>query len=330
MKRIARIGVAGGGAWGTTLALLAARGGAQVHLWAREPEVAESIRTKRINPFLPDITLDENLAATADIAELAGSGAVLLAAPAQHLREVCQTLAPHAGGVPAVICAKGIEGGSGALLSEVVAQAMPGSPIAVLSGPTFAAEVARGLPTAVTLACSDAELGAALVTAIGAPEFRPYLSGDVVGAQIGGAVKNVLAIACGVVTGRGLGDNARSALMTRGMAELLRLGAAMGAEPETLLGLCGLGDLVLTCTSLQSRNYSLGIALGEDKDLGDVLAARTSVAEGVATAGAVITLAGRLGVEMPICAAVHDVVHRGAAIGQTIRGLLDRPFRNED
>ena len=329
MRRIARIGVVGGGAWGTTLALLAVRAGTDVCLWAREPEVAESIRTKHRNPFLAGVALDADLAATANLAELAGSDAVLLAAPAQHAREVCGALAPHAGGAAVVICAKGIEAGTGALLSEVVAETMPGASVAVLSGPTFAVEVARGLPTAVTLACADAELGAALVAAIGAPRFRPYLSGDVVGAQIGGAVKNVLAIACGIVTGRGLGDNARAALLTRGMAEMLRLGVAMGAEPETLPGLCGLGDLVLTCTSHQSRNYSLGIALGQGEALADVMAARTSVAEGVATAGAVLTRAARLGVEMPICAAVDAVVHGGAAIAETIRGLLDRPFRSE-
>ncbi|HYD30760.1 MAG TPA: NAD(P)H-dependent glycerol-3-phosphate dehydrogenase, partial [Azospirillaceae bacterium] len=232
-------------------------------------------------------------------------------------------------GTAAVICAKGIEQGGFRLLSESVAEVLPQAVPAVLSGPTFAAEVARGLPTAVTLACADTELGARLVETLGSRFFRPYLSDDVVGAQVGGAVKNVLAIACGIVDGRRLGDNARAALVTRGLAEITRLALTLGARPETLGGLSGLGDLVLTCTSPQSRNMSLGLALGQGRHLADILAERHSVAEGVYTAGAVVGLAARMNVDMPICAAVDAILNAGADIGATVAGLLSRPFRIE-
>jgi glycerol-3-phosphate dehydrogenase (NAD(P)+) len=231
--------------------------------------------------------------------------------------------------VPAVVCAKGIEGGTCALLSEVVAEALPAATVAVLSGPSFAAEVARDLPTAVTFACVDAGLRKALPAALGTPRFRIYSTGDVIGAEIGGAVKNVLAIACGIVQGRGLGDNARAALITRGLAEIARLADAKGARAETLMGLCGVGDLVLTCNNMQSRNFSLGVALGEGARLRDVLAGRTSVAEGVFSAAAVSALARRMGVVMPICAAVDAVLNRGADLDATIAGLLSRPFKAE-
>jgi glycerol-3-phosphate dehydrogenase (NAD(P)+) len=228
-----------------------------------------------------------------------------------------------------VLCAKGIETGSGALVSEVAAATLPGAPLAVLSGPTFAIEVARGLPTAVTLATADATLGRALIAALGTRSFRPYLAADLVGAEIGGAVKNVLAIACGIIVGRGLGDNARAALITRGLAEMVRLAVAKGGRVETLMGLSGLGDLTLTCTGTQSRNHSLGIALGEGRSLAEILGPRRSIAEGVASAAAVAGLARRLGVEMPIVAAVDAILNAGAEIGATIDGLLDRPFRSE-
>src|SRR5689334_19118042 len=299
---IDRIGVVGGGAWGTAVALAARRAGRRVVLWAREPAVVEAINGRHENPtYLPGIALGPDLHATADLDALAGLPAVLLVTPAQHLRAVATRLAPVLDGdCCAVICAKGIEQGSQALMSTVVAETLPGRPAAVLSGPTFAAEVARGLPTAVTLACADAGLGARLVEALGSRSFRPYLSDDVTGAQVGGAVKNVLAIACGIVRGRRLGDNARAALITRGLAEIVRLGTALGARPETLMGLSGLGDLTLTCTSLQSRNMSLGAALGEGRALADILAERHSVAEGVSSAAAVVALAAHHGVEMPI------------------------------
>ena len=214
-------------------------------------------------------------------------------------------------------------------MSEVVADVLPEAPLAVLSGPTFAIEVARGLPTAVTLACADEELAGRLVEAIGSTTFRPYVSSDLTGAQIGGAVKNVLAIACGIVEGRAFGDNARAALVTRGLAEILRLGVRMGARPETLMGLSGFGDLVLTCNSDQSRNMSLGIALGQGTPLADVLEARDSVAEGITTASAVTTLSRQLGIEMPICTAVDGVVNHFASIDASIEGLLSRPFTSE-
>ncbi len=327
-----RIGVIGGGAWGTALALAALRAGREALLWAREPAVVGSVNAARENrDYLPGVALPAELRATGDLAEAAACDAILLVTPAQHLRSACAGLAAHLRpDTPLVICAKGIELDSHALMSEAAEAALPaGTPLAILSGPTFAAEVARGLPTAVTLACADAALGARLVEALGSRTFRPYLSDDVVGSQIGGAVKNVLAIACGVVEGRRLGDNARAALITRGLAEITRLALALGGRPETLMGLSGLGDLTLTCSSLQSRNMSLGAALGAGRTLAEVLAERRSVAEGVYTAAAVVGLAGRKGVDMPLCAAVDAILNRGAGLDATIDGLLSRPFRGE-
>ncbi len=328
---IEQIGVVGGGAWGTALAQAAARAGRKVVLWARESEVVESINQQRQNArFLAGIALDSAIRATGRLEELGQTDAVLLVAPAQHLQGVGRALAPFlTAGTPVIICAKGIELGSSALMSEVVSLALPGVPLAVLSGPTFAAEVALGLPTAVTLACADADLGARLVAGLGGRMFRPYLSDDIIGAQIGGAVKNVLAIACGVVEGRRFGDNARAALITRGLAEMVRLGVALGGRAETLMGLSGLGDLTLTCTSRQSRNNSLGVALGEGRRLADILGERQTVAEGVHSAAAVVALAERIGVDMPICSAVDAILNRGAGIGEVIEALLARPFRGE-
>ncbi|HVM80408.1 MAG TPA: NAD(P)H-dependent glycerol-3-phosphate dehydrogenase [Stellaceae bacterium] len=326
-----RIGIVGGGAWGTALGLLALRAGRSTLLWARESEVVEAIGRRHENPlFLPGVALDPKLRATDDLSEVAASDVLLLAAPAQHLRAVASALAPQVQrGTPAVICAKGIEEGSGALLTEVVAAALPQAVPAVLSGPTFAAEVARGLPTAVTLAVADAALGRKLVECLGSRTFRPYLSDDLVGAEVGGAIKNVIAIACGIVEGRKLGDNARAALITRGLAEMARLALAKGGRQETLMGLSGLGDLVLTCTGMQSRNHSLGVALGEGKRLEHILAARRSVAEGVTSSAAAAALARRLGIDAPIVAAVDAILHRGAAIDAAIETLLARPFRAE-
>lgn len=327
---IRRIGVVGGGAWGTTLALLAARAKLRPTLWVREADVAAAINAGGDNPFLPGVKLEGGIQASTDFAALAESDALLLAAPAQYLRSVCRSLRPHVrSGAPLAICSKGIEETSGALLSEVVSAEIPSAPIAVLSGPTFAPEIARGLPAAVTLACKDAEIGRALVEAIGTPTFRPYLSSDIVGAQVGGGVKNVIAIACGIVAGRKMGDNARAALVTRGLAEIQRLGRVLQAQPATLMGLSGLGDLVLTCSSEQSRNFSLGVALGRGKTTAEVVASRTSVAEGVSTAAAVVRLAARLKIEMPISAAVDAIVNKGAPIDREIQALLARPFRVE-
>ena len=329
---MARIAIIGGGAWGTALACVARRGGHEARIWVREPEIAEAIDAGRGNPvFLPDIALEPGIAATADMAAAAdGADAVLLVAPSQFLRAVATALRPHLpAATPVVLCAKGIEHDTLALMTEVAAATLPGFPVAVLSGPTFAREVAQGLPTAVTLACADGAVGQRLVETIGIPMFRPYLSDDPVGAEIGGAVKNVLAIACGIVTGRKLGDNTRAALITRGLAEMARLGAAKGAKPETLMGLSGLGDLTLTCNGPQSRNMSLGIALGRGRALGEVLAERRSIAEGVFSAASVVALAAKMGVEMPICAAVDQVLNHRAEIDRMIAGLLSRPFRAE-
>lgn len=326
------IAVIGAGAWGTALALVANRAGRRVSLQSHEPEVAEAIReTGENTKYLPGITLPDEIDATADTAAaLDGADAAILAVPAQHLRAVTASFAGAATlRIPMVICAKGVERGSCALMSEVIAETLPGAPVAVLSGPTFAIEVARELPAAVTLAAEDDRLVDALVQALGTPRFRPYRSVDIVGAQIGGAVKNVLAIACGIVEGKALGDNARAALITRGLAEIVRLGGAKGAQAETLMGLCGIGDLTLTCNAMQSRNFSLGAALGKGQTLDDVLAQRHSVAEGVFSAPSVIELAGRLGVDMPICTAVNAIVSHGADIDDVVEGLLARPFRPE-
>ena len=331
MAEINRIGVVGGGAWGTALAQAAARAGRPVVLWALEPEVVDSINDYHENRrFLPGVALDPAIRATGRLADVAHTDALLLVVPAQHLLGVGRALAPFLpAGVPAVICSKGIELGTSALMTEVASAVMPDGPLAVLSGPTFAVEVARGLPTAVTLACADGDIGARLAMAVGGRVFRPYLSDDPIGAQVGGAVKNVLAIACGVVEGKCFGDNARAALITRGLAEMVRLGVALGGRAETLMGLSGLGDLTLTCTSRQSRNNSLGVALGEGRVLAEILGERQTVAEGVHSAAAVVALAERVGVDMPICTAVDAILNRGAVIDAVIEGLLARPFRGE-
>jgi glycerol-3-phosphate dehydrogenase (NAD(P)+) len=327
-----RVAVIGGGAWGTALAATLRRAGAEVVIWAREPDVVAAINDGHVNtPFLPGVTLDAGIRATGALdAAAAAAETVMLVVPAQYLRGVAAALAPHlSAAAPVVIATKGIECGTGATMGEIVAAELPGRSWAVLSGPTFAIEVARGLPTAVTLAASDPDLGSDLVRLIGTASFRPYLGDDPIGCEIGGAIKNVLAIACGIVVGRGLGDNARAALITRGLAEMVRLTVAKGGRAETLMGLSGLGDLVLTCTAMQSRNCSLGAALGQGQTLEAVLAGRSTVAEGVATAAAVAGLAQRLGIEMPIVAAVDAILHRGAAIDAAIRSLLARPFKGE-
>jgi glycerol-3-phosphate dehydrogenase (NAD(P)+) len=323
--------VVGGGAWGTALAQVCARAGLETVLWARERDVAEAINTVHENaPFLPGVELDHSIHATHDFVDLARSDLILAVAPAQHLRSTLQALGPHMDpGTPVVLCAKGIEQGSLKLMTEVLAEAAPAAAPAVLSGPSFAGEVARGLPTAVTLACPDEDLGWRLAEAIATPEFRPYLSHDMVGAEAGGAVKNVLAIACGIVEGRGLGRSAHAALITRGFAEMTRMAVALGARAETLAGLCGLGDLVLTCSSPQSRNMSVGLALGRGESLSQALAGKLSVAEGVASAPAVRQLAASLGVETPICQAVAAILAGEVGVEEAIRELLSRPLRDE-
>ena len=325
--------IIGGGAWGTALAQCALRAGRDVRLWAREEDVVRTFVERNENVrFLPGVLLESGIHATGEIAEaVTGADAILLVTPAQHLRTVTREAAPLIGsGAPLVICAKGIEQESGKLMSDIVFEAAPDHPIAVLSGPTFAREVATGLPTAVTLASTDEALGNALVIALGGNRFRPYYAGDVIGAQVGGAVKNVLAIAAGIAVGRGLGDNARAAIITRGFAEMTRLAVARGARAETLAGLSGLGDLLLTCTSDQSRNFSLGTRLGSGEPLATILASREAISEGVTSAPAVSALAEQLGVDMPIVRATSAVLHDGACIDETIGGLLARPFTNEN
>ncbi len=329
---MSRIAVIGAGAFGTSLACVARRAGSDAIVWARDAAIADSINAGRGNPvYLPDIRLEPGIAATADMAQaLKGADAVLLVVPAQFLRAAAENLAPHLpAGAPVVLCAKGIERGTCALMTDIVAETLPEAPVAVLSGPTFAKEVALGLPTAVTLAASDTALGEKLIGMIGSKAFRPYLSDDPAGAEIGGAVKNVIAIACGIMVGRGLGDNARAATMTRGLAEVVRLGRAMGAHGETLMGLSGIGDLSLTCSGMLSRNLTLGVALGEGRSLEDILGERRSVTEGVATAGSVVELAQRRNVDMPISQAVNRILSEGAGIDATIAEVLARPFRPE-
>ena len=331
MSGLQRVGVVGAGAWGTALAQVCARAGLEPLLWAREPEVAEAVNRDHQNPlFLPGVTLDDGITATADLQAMAGLDLLLGVVPAQHLRASFAALSPIIReGQPVVLCAKGVEQGSLKLMAEVLADVAPQARAAVLSGPSFAGEVARGLPTAVTLACRNRELGQALAQALATPTFRPYWAADLVGAEAGGAVKNVLAIACGIVEGRGLGRSAHAALVTRGFAELTRLAVALGAEARTVSGLCGLGDLVLTCSSAQSRNMSVGLALGRGETLSQALAGKLSVAEGVASAPAVRALAHKLGIETPICEAVAAVLAGEIALDQAIGGLLSRPLRAE-
>ena len=316
---------------GTALASSAARAGRNVTLWALEEEVIASINKTHENAiFLPGVALDPGIRATGDMAEATRAGALLMVCPAQHMRAVSESVVVAADAqVPLVICAKGIEQNTLMLMSDVLGETAPGHPVAVLSGPTFAAEVAAGLPSAVTLAARDEVLGQDLVAALGHPYFRPYQAGDVTGAQVGGAVKNVLAIAAGIVAGAQLGNNAAAALITRGLAEIVRLGTALGARPETMMGLSGLGDLVLTCGSTQSRNMSLGKALGEGRSLEDILGERRSVAEGVFSASGVAALSARHGIDMPISAAMDRVLNQGAAVDEEIEALLNRPFRAE-
>ena len=326
-----RIAVIGAGAWGTALAEVASRAG-EVALWARETEVAAEISVKRENaPFLPGIKLDARIRATSDLAEAAqGAEAVLLVVPAQFLRAVARDLAKSLRpDVPVILCAKGIEATSGALMTEVAAESLPGRPLGVLSGPSFAHEVARGLPTALLLASTTGGLAETMATRLARPTFRLYVSDDPVGAEIGGAVKNVLAIAAGIVEGAGLGDNARAAMITRGLAEMIRLGHALGAKPETLTGLAGLGDLVLTCTGASSRNHRLGVALGKGQTVAEATAGSRAVVEGVASAHPVRTRAGRLKVEMPLVEAVDDVVTSGLSVADAVQRLLGRPPKAE-
>jgi glycerol-3-phosphate dehydrogenase (NAD(P)+) len=326
-----RAGVIGGGAWGTALAQVCARAGLETVLWAREAEVVEAVNASHQNAlFLPGIELDATIRATHDFVDLGRADLVLAVAPAQHLRATLETFGPQVReGLPVVLCAKGIEQRTLKLMTEVLEETVPQAQPAVLSGPSFAGEVARGLPTAVTLACAGEDCARDLAEALATPTFRPYLATDLIGAEAGGAVKNVLAIACGIVEGRGLGRSAHAALITRGFAELVRLAVALGADAETLNGLCGLGDLVLTCSSPQSRNMSVGLALGRGETLEQALAGKLSVAEGVASAPAVAELARKLGVDMPVSFAVDAILSGRLGVDEAIQALLSRPIREE-
>ena len=323
-----KLGIVGGGAWGTALAQVAGAGSRGTLLWALEDEVVRSINEGHENSlFLPGVPLAESVRATGDLADLDECDAWLVVTPAQHMRAVLKRAPPC--DRPLVLCSKGIEEKSGELLHRVAMEACPGAQIAVLSGPTFAHEVARGLPTAVTLAAEDQQLAEKLRDRIAQPAFRIYVSDDVVGAEVGGAVKNVLAIACGVVEGKGLGQNARAALIGRGFAEMTRFGLTYGARRETLAGLSGLGDLVLTCSSTSSRNFSLGKGIGEGKSAAELLSDRRTVAEGAFTAPVLARLSRERGIDMPIVQAVDQLISGESTVDQVLGDLLSRPLRAE-
>ena len=335
MPTIQRIGIVGTGAWGTALAVVARKAGRDVVLYARDTDRAALINSRHRNEdYLPGVTLDPAIRATNEIAELADRDALLLVAPAQAMRDTATRLAILARpDQPWVICAKGLERGTGQLMTEVVADVVAGTPVpplAVLSGPNLAPEVANGLPAAATVASTDNGVAEALATALRGDAFRPYATADVIGAQVGGAVKNVIAIACGVSDGCGLGDNARAALLTRGLAEVTRFAVALGADPATMMGLSGIGDMVLTCAAETSRNHRFGVGLAAGKTTDQLIVGQRSVTEGVTTSTAVLARAGQLGVDMPICAAVAAVIHEGADLMTAIHGLLARPLARED
>ena len=326
---MARIGVIGGGAFGTALACVVRRSGHDTVIWAREPEVVLAINRDSANPvFLPGIRLAPGIVATEDIgAGAARADFLLLAPPAQHMRAVTARLRPLlARGTPVVTCSKGVERATCALMSQVIAETLPGTPIAVLSGPSFAHDIAVDRPVGVTLACANAAVGERLAQAVGTPRFRTYLSDDVTGALVGGVLKNVIAIACGVAMGRKLGESTRATLFARGLAEMARLGVAMGARLETFMGLSGAGDLNLSCNSASSRNTSLGIALGEGGNLQEILRARVTVQEGVHSAESVAALARIHQVDMPIVMAVDQVLNHGANVEESIARLLAHPY----
>ncbi len=325
MPSFRSVAVIGAGAWGTALAGVAARAGRDVVVYARQPERAAEIAATRANPKLPGARLDANVEVTGDIARAAAADIILIATPAQNLRDAVAALAPHlARATPVVACAKGIERGTHKFMTEVIAETARDAMPAILSGPSFALDVARGLPTAVTLAAKDEALAAALVRALGSPTFRPYHTTDVRGVEIGGAAKNVLAIAAGIVVGRKFGASAQAALTTRGFSELARLGRACGARSETLAGLSGLGDLILTCSGPQSRNFTLGMALGRGER-----PPRDKLAEGEFTAPVLVELAASQQVDMPVSQAVAAILSGATTIDEAIESLLTRPFKAE-
>jgi glycerol-3-phosphate dehydrogenase (NAD(P)+) len=325
-----KIGVIGAGAWGTALGQALANSGRDILMWARETEVVESINKHHENKmYLSGVRLNEMIKATHNQDEMSACDVYLISTPAQHIRATLDSMKFQLTGKPYIICAKGIEKESGLLMSEVSSEVIPDGKIGFLSGPTFAGEIARGLPCAVTLAMQDKSLGEEIVSIIGTRTLRTYLTDDVVGAQIGGSVKNVIAIASGVIKGRGMGESARCALVTRGLTEMARLAKAMGARKETLMGMCGIGDLMLTASSMQSRNFSVGVALGEGKTLEEILGDRITVTEGVHTAKALRVMARNNAVDMPISRAVYDFLHEGVPVDDIIEKVLDRPLRKE-
>jgi glycerol-3-phosphate dehydrogenase (NAD(P)+) len=328
---IQRIITLGGGAWGTALAHLVAKAGSDSLLWARDSALVENINQRHENAtYLPGLSLDPDLRASSGIEDIRQCDAVLLVVPAQAVRGITKLISSYcAPEIPLLCCAKGVENGTGLLMSEVIAENLPNNPVGCLSGPTFAAEAVQGMPTAVALAFPDASIGDALASAIGTASFRPYVSDDVIGAEVGGAVKNVLAIACGISAGMGLGENTRAALITRGLAEVTRLAIALGGRRETLAGLAGLGDLSMTCGSRQSRNFRFGEALGKGQSVDTVLAGIGGVVEGRHTAQAIARRAKDMNVEMPICRAVDAVLNHGADLRSAIEDLMHRPFRAE-
>jgi len=320
-----RIGVIGGGAWGTALAQTAARAGRSVTLWEYDAGNAAWLADKRESKFLPGVKLHDTIAVTVDLSVVARKDAILLVVPAQAMRATLTALSPViAAGTPLIACAKGIERGTHKFMTEIVAECAPSALPAILSGPSFAADVARGLPTAVTIAASDAGVAEALAHAMNAGTFRPYHSTDVRGVELGGATKNVLAIAAGIVNGRGLGASALAAMTTRGFAELVRFGRACGARTETMMGLSGLGDLILTCGTPQSRNFSCGVALGRGE------APSGKLAEGVFTAPVLLEMARDKGIDMPISAAVAAVLQGSLTVDAAIESLLTRPLKSEE
>ncbi len=324
-------GIIGAGSWGTALALVAAQAGRKVSLWARDPTHAADMAITHANTrHLSGLTLPPAITPTCEPNALRDADVILLATPAQTIRSIAGLFANiPAKTCPAVICAKGIEFGSGASMSEVVAEVMPGRCIAVLSGPTFAGEVARGLPTAVTLACAQIDVAERLTESLATPTFRPYFSDDVIGVEIAGALKNVIAIACGILVGRGLGENARASLITRGLVEIQRLAVAKGGRAATVMGLGGVGDLMLSCASTQSRNFAFGKLIGEGMPVAEALARPDIIVEGVHTARAIPRLAQAMAVDLPICAAVANVLHEGSDIDREMANLLSRPLREE-
>ncbi len=325
-----QIAVIGAGAWGTALALTCARAGRKVTLYEHDAANAAQLRSKRESLFLPGVRIDDSVVIARELAEATRAEAILLVVPAQAVRPATRMLAALiAARTPVVVCAKGIERGTKKFMSEVIAECAPNAVPAILSGPSFAIDVARGLPTAVTLAGRDGNLAGELAQAIGAPHFRPYHSTDVRGVEIGGATKNVLAIAAGVVAGRELGASAAAALITRGFAELVRFGKANGGKPETMMGLSGLGDLLLTCSSPQSRNYRFGVSLGRGDKPASIQAA-TGLAEGVFTAPVLLEMARERKIDMPIASAVAAVLDETMSVDQAIERLLARPIRAED